>query len=283
MYPSAELPLIAFTLLAQLAIGCMLITPVLLWKCDDADIREKISNQRKATLIFMALGAILSIVHLGTPLHSPFTIFNIGSSWLSREILLVILVCFSLGGSIWLQGRDQKRANWLYYISIALGVALLFAMSKVYNSPFMPNWAGAQTFFLFLATALLLGSLWLGWAIAYRLPSNTAEERPIMWKIFLCALVGFLLLAISAPFSIFGTATDLNPGTTAFGIDTLARWRGFQTFLCSLAVLLLAVAVWKTLRGSRPATWLLLALVVGCLGEIAGRCAFYMAYARLGI
>lgn len=106
MHPSAELPLIAFTLFSQLAAGIMMI--------------------------------------------SPFTLLNAGSSWLSREILLVLLVCATLAASVFLAWKRSERrlSDWLYYTSAALGIILLYAMSRVYNSPFTPGWAGGQTFFI---------------------------------------------------------------------------------------------------------------------------------------
>lgn len=263
MHPSAEIPLIAFTLFAQLAIGIMGVSPLILRGCADTDIGVKIHGQRKMALLFLALAALLSLIHLGTPMHSLFTIFNTGSSWLSKENLLVALTCLTLAGSLWLTWKkmDWRLADCLYYISAGLGIILLYAMSKIYHSPFTPAWAGGQTFFLFLATALLLGSLWLGWTIAYQTALDTAEGRPIMWKIFFCAITGFALMAIAAPFSISSNAPDINPLTISHPIGTLAAWRGCQAFLCGLAVILLALAVWKNLHGAKPARWLFLALL----------------------
>lgn len=284
MHPSAEMPLIAFTLLSQLAIGLMLISPVLLWQNSSEILADRIHSQRKIALLFMAIAAVLSMIHLGIPMHSPYTILNAGSSWLSREILLVILTCAALAGSVWL-GRNSspgKAADGFFWAALFLGVLLLFAMSKVYNSAFLPGWAGAQTFFLFLATALLLGSLWLAWILGAK--SSAGEDNPhIMRRLLFFALAGFIILAICAPFSVFHSNAGIDPLSASYNTETLAWWRGIQITLCGLGVIILALGLWKYLDKINSGKWLFAALFLGVCGEVAGRCAFYMAYARLGI
>lgn len=284
MSPAAEIPLIIFTLLIQLAVGILLVG-IAASGFKPGPARERLFSQSWFALIFVAIGALLSMIHLGNPLHSPFTLLHAGSSWLSREILMVLLAGAALLGVAWSRWKkpDSRLADALITIAAFLGLVLIYTMSKVYDSPFLPGWEGSSTFFLFLASALILGGLWCACALSFGKAAEIENRKAALWRVFFMAAAGFVLLAIFAPLSLPDGAAALNQAGSAYSGETVAFWQGMHALLSGLGILLFACAIWRGASGGTAAGLTMAALMFGICGEIAGRSAFYMSYARLGM
>lgn len=139
----ADHSLVAFTLLAQLAVGATWFQSV----------SEPFSGRVLALITgVMCIALLASLVHLGQPRHAWRAVANLGTSWLSREVLSAALFVVSLivvlatGGS----GR------WL---ASATGLALLVSMARVYVLRTVPEWITSATTASFFVTTLLLGAV----------------------------------------------------------------------------------------------------------------------------
>lgn len=85
-----EWPLMMFTLISQLAIGSFIMLAcvrLFLTKQEGATASKFTNPGFKAVGALMVLSLIFSLFHLGTPTGAYRSILNLGSSWLSREIL----------------------------------------------------------------------------------------------------------------------------------------------------------------------------------------------------
>ena len=127
---------------------------------------DRLSDSALLAIIpVLVLGLIASMFHLGDPLVAYRAVANIGSSWLSREILFG--VAFAVLGAVFafMQGRKIGSfglRNIIAWISALIGLALVFSMSKVYMLQTQPSWNTLATPILFFVTTLLLGALAMG-------------------------------------------------------------------------------------------------------------------------
>lgn len=103
-----EFPLVFFTLLVQMAVGMVLVGKCVLGNEADRALREGVRRQNVAALLLFAVAVIISFVHLGTPLHAPFTLLHVTQSWLSREILMIGLMGLACCGWCWLGAKSMR-------------------------------------------------------------------------------------------------------------------------------------------------------------------------------
>lgn len=151
-----ELPLIIFTLFMQAAIGTILFIMV-------AKLFQKEQDFKLAGLVagfLSVIGILASLLHLGTPTHALNALSNLGSSWLSREILLsgtfmVLAVIYAI--LVYVKPTAKTVVNTIGWAAGVVGLVAVFMMAKSYTSTSVPVWQGADAFIEFFATMVILG------------------------------------------------------------------------------------------------------------------------------
>ena len=101
--------------------------------------------------ILMALAMVISLFHLGTPGGAYRAIFNLGSSWLSREIFFAGLF-FALTVACYYLARKDRFHAFLAWISSLVGLLVIFNMASIYMSTIRPAWTDINTVLAFLGT-----------------------------------------------------------------------------------------------------------------------------------
>ncbi len=149
---SEEAPLVAFTLLTQMAVGSFW---AMLWLFQD------VARQLfPMLLIGLCLGAGLtaSFAHLGTKRNAWRVLHHLRKSWLSREILFTLLF-----GAGWLATLGSlilhANAMILGWLTALIGLWLIHCMSRVYRLRTVPAWDSWRTEARFFLSAALLGTL----------------------------------------------------------------------------------------------------------------------------
>lgn len=278
-----EFPLVFFTLLVQTAVGMVLVGKCVLGREADRAVREGVRRQNMAALLLFVVGVLISFVHLGTPLHAPFTLLHLGQSWLSREILMVGVVGIAL---LWLvvlgrKGQALKSEKKAMVLAGLCGIVLLFVMSCVYNQATMPGWRNWGVFTAFLASMCMLGASWH--AVALSLRGDGAPVRAL-GPCLVWAVLGLVLMAVSLPLAMPELSSLVNPGSVLLPPECIAWSSGLHALASGLGVVLLALATARGMqgRGFRPALTVP-AFVLIVLGEMFGRLVFYLSYSRLGM
>ena len=169
-----EWPLMTFTLLSQLAVGTFILLMLI-----NASIGKKDSQAAKAINFgFTAVGPItllaliFSVFHLGDPLGAPRSILNLGSSWLSREIL-------TSGGFLalwfvfWWLSRKGKESNALGWVAALVGLAAIFSMASIYSSSIRPAWDNVNTYIAFFGATLAMGVLGASSTVVFGMKGNS--------------------------------------------------------------------------------------------------------------
>jgi anaerobic dimethyl sulfoxide reductase subunit C (anchor subunit) len=184
-----EPTLVAFTLLAQTAVGMLWALVATRWIpamgpgssiVASPDIMPHAPLAVSGALAIAALA--VSLLHLGRPGNAWRSLGNLRTSWLSREILFMSLFTVGWAGFFLLEvlGASASIVEGVALGTGAVGVALVYAMGRVYRLRTVPSWDSVRTTLGFLLTALILGTLtvlWVGEIFTYFGPGG--ERRAL--------------------------------------------------------------------------------------------------------
>ncbi len=233
----SELPLVAFTLLGQMAAGMAVLSffggpltiPVLITMGG-----------------LMGVGAFVSLLHLGSPWNAWRALAHLEKSWLSREILL-----FGLFGASWLVGLALPGMGKL---PLALtGIGFVYSMAQVYRLRSVPAWDTDRTLLAFSVSALVLGGLAL--EVLGTFAADTRAVYPLAVPVTAVGLVVALGLLLTDRDRTHPTAHRLRLGSVGLGLAGV----GGMAFVPHPAGMWLAAPLF----------------VIILIGEIIGRWLFY--------
>ncbi len=164
-----DLPLVVFTILAQLSVGAFFVLGVIhvISERRGGPARtDKLSDPALYMIgPIMVVALCVSLAHLGYPLHAIFTLENFGRSWLSREIVFGVAFCvLSIAFSVVHQRKwfTPVLRQSLAVLTALFGIALIVVQGMIYVIPTIPAWDSWATPVSFFVTALLLGCLVVG-------------------------------------------------------------------------------------------------------------------------
>ena len=304
----SEWALIIFTILAQMAVGSFLVLGfVHFFAVRKAGTEEADRLSDRALLaigLVLILGMFASLFHLGNPFNAYKAVTNVGTSWLSREILAGVLFA-GLGGLFaimqWRKIGNFALRNGLAWITAVVGLALIYSMSQVYLLPTQPAWNTWATPITFFVTTFLLGSLAIGVAFvanyAYLKRKDNVSldvQLDLLRSSFRwIALASILLLGIElvvTPLYIGNLAVEMN----AAAIESVRLMIVEMGFLLALRLLfvfigvsLFGVFLYQNAFGEDK-TNLVSAIAFGAfalvlVAEVIGRYMFYATQVRIGI
>lgn len=280
-----EWSLVFFTTISQIAVGIMIaVLPFAFSK------NSKVNTKLKQTALYSAAGLmfialVLSFLHLNNPLHSVYALSNLGTSWLSREILFVslFLFCLVLVSLI----PFVKKPKPLYYrtfilITTIVGLILIYSMAMLYIIPTVPAWNSLSTMIAFYATALLLGSAFV-LGLAFQFGTNGGKHsRPFQKNRILVFLIQLAVAIILINTFFFGPA--LPEGNVGFEPEPLgatvgiARW---TSMLIGAGILVYLNYKKDSLKHGGMLYYL--PFVFFLISELIARSAFYASFYNIGL
>lgn len=172
----SELSLIAFSLFVQAAAGLALLLAF-------NDNRPPGMPALLAIGIFLGLGMLNSLFHLGTPMKAWRALAHLNKSWLSREILMVCL--FGLAWLVLISAytlpiANDRILNAIHFLTAFLGLGLVYCMARVYRLRNVPAWNPIRTTVAFFTSSLILGGLGLLTLDTLK-GSGTYSGSPLTW------------------------------------------------------------------------------------------------------
>ncbi len=277
-----EWSLVAFTLLSQMAAGIALVAGVLRAVLGGASTRGPAFDPAAvdrvampATAGFLLVALVLSSAHLGRPARAWRALRNLRQSWLSREILLaLVLLVTSLAAVV---TRDPVLA----WSTVPAAALYLLGMTRVYTVRTVPVWNTALTPVNFTASALVTGGLALHallWSrAATSVPSTSASVTLALGLVALMLFVWIgLRFGLGHRVRVRRRDSDLTRlGPTALGTG-LSGAATVTLVLASVG----AVVAWPT-PALLVAAWG--AWVLAVASEVSERQAYYGAYRRVGV
>ena len=287
---SNEWPLVFFTLLSQLSMGIILSGMFVFLMVRNHE--PTANSELKRLVVFVAMSGmlvalLLSFLHLAKPLHSVYALGNIGSSLLSREILLVSLFLFALAVA-WTSIRfgipSPGSFNFLYLAALITGILLVWVMARLYMIPTVPAWNTPLTIVKFFNSGLLLGAGALLVMVVFLNGKGIEVLRvqQVITILFYLLALGVFIHLITA---LLPTAVHegMQP---SFPLPVIPfAWNAARLLFLLLGFSLLAWwypgFVSMTSRGAP--SWAYLAIFLLFLSEICGRYIFYASYYRVGV
>lgn len=250
-----ELPLVFFTILTQLAIGIVVVSAVMQLAVEGESSIKKMRTEWIVVLALLALAVITSSFHLGHPLGAVRMLTNLGSAWLSREILMVGV--FGVLVAVTLYGLMKNRVNkWLLAITAVIGLLALVANAFTYAPPSLPAIDNLLPLTFFGLTTLILGTA----VASYFVPEDKQKVLTILLAISLSiALVVYLIVP-----SIWLSGSKVMQMTAEGYLASPLHWIHIIVGL----LLPLGILAWK----KRIPAWLPVLLLIG---EFAGRIIFF--------
>ncbi|EHQ88544.1 dimethyl sulfoxide reductase anchor subunit family protein [Desulfosporosinus youngiae] len=191
-----EWPLMMFTLFAQLAVGSFLLLVLIRFMLSsrDSQLAAKMTNFGiLAVGPIMGLALIFSLFHLGTPLGAYRSISNLGTSWLSREIVTAggFFVFWLLTYNAY---RKGKSGSILAIVTSIFGLAVIFSMASIYVSSIFPAWANSNTYIAFYGATFALGGAGTMSFLALAAKGQAdSETKALAKKMGIVALIAVLL------------------------------------------------------------------------------------------
>jgi anaerobic dimethyl sulfoxide reductase subunit C (anchor subunit) len=279
-----EWPLVVFTLTVQLAVGlhlALLATKSL--PRAGAKAGSPGAEGRSPYLLvgaLMAAAMAVSLLHLGAPTSAVHTLSNLEESWLSREILAILVFLGLWGVGYWL-GRRPGAApgmDWaLAWATALVGIVLIGVMARIYMIPARPLWDHGLTAAGFLLTTLLLGA---AAGAAYRerpseLEADTPPVAPMAGPTLLAAGVAASLAQIGVTLAhpVTGEVMNSSGGTFLTGLRIILLLGGASLLVVPLARYSFLGGLPS--RAGKRKRWAAVALLLLAASEVVGRVLFY--------
>lgn len=298
---SRENPLVIFTLAAQAAAGAFallffgkLFNSSVLMPVIASPISSLIVVK---TLVLIALGLLMSTIHLGKPMRFYRGFNNLRHSPVAREGLGIVLFMVFAGihflaalpNNAWVQQSiGVLHADWQNFaniianstagLAVLSSIVALYYMYRCYRIKARPFWNHYQTAFTFVGNALILGSIVIGvLAVPYLLWIN-ASATSLLSLLGSVMAAGMLLEAIGLYWHAHDMHEAEHEGAASFYIQltTFGKTYFTRNLLLGIntsAALLLAVfgndsALSLSLWGALLASTVMVSLV--------GRSLFYV-------
>lgn len=185
-----ELPMILFTVIAQMCVGAFItlgvITVVGRVKYDKVTVERVTEPALFAIGPALVLGLGVSMLHMNDIMNTLNVLRHWDSSWLSREIIFGCAFAgagFLFAVSQWYKLFSYQIRQVLAVIAAVFGICLVYSMSQIYYSlKAVPAWHTWIVPFHFAGTTILLGALAVGTAImatiSYRFKEDAAAAAP---------------------------------------------------------------------------------------------------------
>lgn len=272
-----EWPLLIFTVCMQAAIGGMLMLWLFYKKISDSGKEKTYAAMRMPLFIIAGLsliGLIASFAHLGTPTNAFNTIRNIGSSWMSREILVtgmfIAAVYITAGLAI-----VQKKVNpLLLLVSALIGLVDIYCMAAIYAKTLVSGWNSINTFTSFYGTALVLGPVLV---VSFIAPAFKEKAQSLIKYSFYIAMAGIAIQLIGL--ALFGSVMpEVNMITGMNAMTELAGYQGTVALRWIIEVIGVGVVGFMAMASNKKVSisFAYLALAAIVLAEGMSRYVFYV-------
>lgn len=295
-----ERSLVVFTILGQAAVGMLAALALVRWDVPAlAGLGQVPAAPGDGWLVapLLAVGVVLmltataAVLHLGSPRNAWRALTGLGSSWLSREILLgaafsaawlLVLVVHVTGA--W----SPALRGWVLGLAVLPGVGLVYAMARVYRLRTVPPWDSSFTGAAFFLTTLVLGSLGAALAASLMGPGWEPAIRGMAWVAMVGLMAELVLIPLARSYRK-GARRESDPG---LWLRPAASRQGLTVGAVALLAAALVAATGALFMATVGAGSIGMALVppslLGALcaalaGEGLGRAAFYGDFARRGL
>ncbi|MFM8450329.1 MAG: dimethyl sulfoxide reductase anchor subunit family protein [Haliscomenobacter sp.] len=255
-----EIPLIVFTLLTQMAVGLVVLAALRQWVTIEGP-STKIRNEWIMVVALVGLAVIAAFFHLGKPLGAMRMLANIGTAWLSREILGFAI--FGVLAVISLYMVYMKAASgWMLKLTAFVGLLAVFITGMAYAGKAMDAINNLLPLAFFMLTVFTLGPA----AATYFVDE---KRHGLLISILFPTLLASLVIRFVVPF-VWLSGNGVMRATGQNFISSPLHW---------LHLVVLVTGLFFVHKGKSIPAWLPAVLLIG---ELLGRIAFFVLVVASG-
>ncbi|WP_281222459.1 dimethyl sulfoxide reductase anchor subunit family protein [Photobacterium sanguinicancri] len=276
-----ELSLVLFTVLAQMAVGAYLImTLANLVTNSRVDVKGRITRNMFFVWVVMGLGFVASSTHLGSPMRAMNALNQVGTSWLSNEILTGSMF-FAFGGLYWLlevldKGTEGARKG-LKIAGMVAGVAFMYSMVNVYLIDTVPTWNTPFTGWSFLLTMVVAGAIFAS-TLMHCAQFDDAKYTRGIQGLVVVAIIAMIVVTLSQMVAL----ADIQSSVVAARdlVPNMAMLQGSRIVLLVAGAAIALFGI-NRIKGSVALPVVGLALVL--VAELLGRNIFFNLHMTVGM
>jgi anaerobic dimethyl sulfoxide reductase subunit C (anchor subunit) len=300
-----EWALLTFTILGQMAVGSLLVLMVVrafVSRRASAEDADRMTDGPLFMIVpIMGLALLASVLHLNNPKNIFGAVPNLGSSWLSREVVFSVTFVVLAALFNFLQWRKIGSSGLravIGWITVVVGLVQTYSMGMVYMIRTQPAWNTFATPVTFFVTTLLLGALTVAVALIINYSMNlkkvnSDQQLELLRKTLQGTTVSAIILLgiefLVYPLYLAYLATQ---GTAA--LDSVKILTGSYGITLTIRLLLVFIGAGvlaafmfrnaSTMRNEKVMSYLVYsAFVLVLVGEVMGRFLFYAAHVRIGL
>ena len=270
-------PLIAYTVFVQFSVGLCLFSAANQWLSIDGAASGSNRMALLVAVLLLAVGLLLSFFHLGSPFRAYRALSNIKSSWLSREILVSVIL-FVLLFACYAADGDGQTHPLLLATATLVGLITILVMASAYYKTGRIGWATLRTYVLFLISTVVLGAA--GTAVAAASLDPNAAGAPFKSALILALLalvVEMLVVRVSWQKNKTREATsDMDRTASAAALEAARIEEAGKKMMAGTAVSMAGIALISLIIAARPVntTILIVLLLILLAGETISRYGF---------
>ncbi len=277
-----EWALLIFTICVQTAIGGMFMLWLYERKISKTGEAVTFSVFKTPLIVIAALsliGLVASFAHLGAPSNALNTIRHIGSSWMSREIVVtsafIGAACITAGLAI-----VQKKINPLFMLITAIiGLIDIYCMAAIYANSLVSGWNSINTYLSFYGTAFIIGPVLIASLTVpvLRAKNNYEMAEKLLKLSFFTALFGIALQLIGV--ALFpDSMTDVNMMAATAASTSLEAYQGMIAIRWVVEIIGLILLGYLAMAPAKkaPIAIAFVALIVIGFAEGLSRYVFYV-------
>lgn len=290
---SGEWALLIFPLLTQLAVGTWIVA-ISLRKLISKKMNQDLAAQLTGHAILLvgptiAIALLISFFHLGKPILAYGSIANLGSSWLSREIIFCGLFLF-LWIAAYMNYRKANASNIVGWITAIVGILAIFCMASIYHFASIPAWSTIDTYIAFFTTTIVLGSIATATLICFSAKGCKLDKElvKLLLKLSFFALAAVVIQLIFVAINIMNLKTGIGAAQTSAQLQLSVYI--VQLILHGLfgivGALLFVIVLYRNIKKEAvvlPISAFYLAFLIILVGELLGRYLFYASGVPMGI
>jgi anaerobic dimethyl sulfoxide reductase subunit C (anchor subunit) len=296
-----EWPLVIFTLMMQMAVGLFILLVSFRFLTPESMNTELLDDLNFTSFVIidalLIIGVLAASYHIDHPINARLAIANLKKSWLSREMLLGVsfgCIIAILSGMSWLEVHPSSISTFLLITGSVVGIALLYAIPRIYMLRTVPTWNSIIVPLSFFSTSLLLGSILFGNIFSFIFPyhhnaSDLSQEIEgfLLWIEF--GALGLMFIQVLFSYMML---KGFHSQTHLMDVSGESAWINNRLiFMLRMGFGIIGIALYinfmDQLIGSfhSQGSWgylLLVSFLLIFLSELSGRILFYTSYKKVG-
>lgn len=281
-----EWSLIVNSLLVQLAAGIFILITIFRMIPADSAEREAVFHLTAPGMVMtgliLALGMATSLFHLGNPFRAFRAVTNMGSSWLSREIVFTCLF-FILWAACFFLEKNGMSCQAVIWLTVLAAILCVISMAGIYYSTGKPGWHSITTYTSFIGSIIILGGMGTTTMLLTSGAINPSVTALVTISIFLMlgvlAIKLFQQLAMISRLKLNNDIWDIDNlvAGSVLRKDLVSKYKMLTLWglLLSITGAVLGLFIVRAVNHEIAGMGIIASAVLVLAGEVLGRAGFY--------